>query len=67
MKKADILQKQFISTFTHEPSIDLPPIPEIRAQIFSIRITEEMVMKEIKEIDENKSMGFDEILTAIMN
>ena len=81
-EKAEILQKQFISAFTHEPSGDLPPFPERCAQTLSTRITEEMVMKEINELDENKSIGPDEIhakmlkelkeyivtpLTAIMN
>ena len=60
-EKAEILQKQFISAFTHEPSGDPPPFPERCAQILSTRITEEMVMKEINELDENKSIGPDEI------
>ena len=60
-EKAEILQKQFISAFTHEPSGDPPPFPERCAHILSTRITEEMVMKEINELDENKSIGPDEI------
>ena len=65
-KKAEILQKQFISTFTHEPSGDIPPFPERCAQILSTRITEEIVTKEIKDLDENKSMGPDEIHAVVV-
>ena len=61
-EKADILQRQFCSVFTKEPEGDLPDFPKrTDTSISDIIITKEMVAKEIKRLDPNKSFGPDEV------
>lgn len=59
--KANILQKQFLSVFTNEPPGDLPHFPDRCPQQLKLELTQEMVIKEIEQLDETKSMGPDEI------
>ena len=59
--KADILQNQFCSVFTKEPEGDLPEFqPRTDAKV-ELDLTLEMVKKELKSLNPNKSLGPDEI------
>ena len=61
-EKASILQDQFSSVFTKEPTGDVPTLGKLtNALIRSIEITAEMVEKELKNIKTNKSPGPDGI------
>ncbi|XP_066936708.1 uncharacterized protein [Clytia hemisphaerica] len=61
-EKANILQKQFFSVFTDEPEGELPDFPaSTDKKISDLFVTDEMMKKQIKLIDTNKSFGPDEI------
>ena len=61
-EKANILQRQFCSVFTKEPEGELPEFQtRTDAVIADILITKEMIQKLLKELDQNKSFGPDEI------
>ena len=61
-EKANILQKQFSSVFTREPDNDIPEI-EKRSNLIikDLTATEELVKREIMQLNVNKSCGPDEI------
>ena len=62
VEKANILQDQFSSVFTHEPEGELLPFStRTSASIFDILITKAMVHNEIIELSLNKSWGPDEL------
>ena len=61
-EKANILPQQFTSVFTHETTEDAPTMPSRTAVTMdTITVTAEMVLKEIRELNVNKSCGPDEI------
>ena len=61
-EKANILQQQFCSVFTKEPPGELPDFQRrTDTSLADIHITKEMVQKKLKELDQNKSFGPDEI------
>ena len=60
-EKADILQSQFSSVFTHEPSGDLPKFEQRTEKTFFLTITKDMVQKETNNSDASKAPGPDEI------
>lgn len=59
--KADILQNQFCSVFTREPNGGIPEFASRTDKEIEISITVEMIKKEIRSINVNKSIGPDEI------
>ena len=60
--KADILQQQFVSVFTHEPTGDIPTLTrKSKSNLIDINISKEMVRKEILKLGINKSCGPDGI------
>ena len=62
LEKANILQDQFSSVFTNETDTDIP-ILQSRTPftVENLLITAEIVTKEIKDLDVNKSCGPDEM------
>ena len=62
---ANILQKQFVSTFTDEPDGELPDF-ETRTtkNITSVTISSDKVRKKILQLDENKACGPGLLLTS---
>ena len=60
-EKAEILQDQFCNVFTKEPSQDLPEFAPRTEKHVEIDITVDIVRKEIKSLNINKSIGPDEI------
>jgi hypothetical protein len=63
-EKAEVLSQQFASVFTTEPDSQTSPIPAVPTRDFDeplmdCRITEEDVLKELRNLDPNKSMGPD--------
>ena len=61
-EKANILQRQFCSVFTHEPPGELPDFRSRTEKIIdNLVITEQMIREQIKMLDVNKSFGPDEI------
>ena len=61
-EKANILQKQFSSVFTRESDNDIPVIEKRTNLIIKdLTATEEMVKREIMQLNANKSGGPDEI------
>ena len=62
LEKANILQKQFSSVFTHEPEGEMPLLSNrSEASICHFNVTEEMVHDELLNLNINKSCGPDEI------
>ena len=61
-KKANILQKQLSSAFTREPEGEIPKL-DIRANtcINNLLVTEEMLRREIVNLNVYKACGPDEI------
>ena len=60
--KANILQNQFSSVFTHEPEGDIPRIASrTDSRIPNLYVTEEMVLNQLTKLNVNKSCGPDEI------
>eukprot|EP00111_Clytia_hemisphaerica_P012297 TCONS_00036119-protein len=59
--KADILQDQFCSVFTKEPDDSLPEFQSRTDSKVEFNLTLEMVKKELKGLNPNKSIGPDEI------
>ena len=65
--KANILQNQFSSVFTKEPPQDIPTIERrTDASISNLPITPELVQKEIKKLNVNKSCGPDGIHSRML-
>ena len=61
-QKADILQKQFSSVFTREPTGDVPQVPDRTAiTISDCTVDRELVLQEINNLNMNKVCGPDEI------
>ena len=61
-EKANILQRQFCSVFTKEPTGELPDFEKrTESVIGEIHITKEMIQNEIKHLNHNKSFGPDGI------
>ena len=62
VEKANILQKHFSSVFTREPDGDIPELEKrTTAQAPDIHVTIEMVSEQIKQLNQNKSFGPDNI------
>jgi len=59
--KADILQDQFCSVFTNEPAGSLPEFPSRTDTDVAFDLTIDMIKKELKDLNPNKSLGPDEI------
>ena len=60
--KAAILLKQFSSVFTQEATDRIPGIEKRTEKVVKdLHITEEMVLKELKSINKNKSCGPDQL------
>ena len=60
--KAAILLKQFSSVFTQEASARIPGIEKRTEKVVKdLHITEDMVLKELKSINKNKSCGPDQL------
>ena len=60
--KANILQDQFLSVFTNECSTNIPLLPSRTSAIVNnIHVTEDNVLKLLKELNVNKSVGPDEM------
>ena len=61
-EKANILQQQFTSVYTKEPAGKTPTLRSRSEKcVESMLITEDMVLKELKSLDPNKSIGPDDI------
>jgi hypothetical protein len=63
-EKAEVLSQQFASVFTNEPDPGTSPIPAVPPRVYEeeladCEITEEDVLKELQNLDPNKSMGPD--------
>ena len=57
-KKANILQKQFVSVFSKEPSAEVPVLDKkTEVNLPNINITKEMVWNETLKLNVNKSGG----------
>ena len=55
------MQKQFSSVYTREPDGDIPTFESrIESSITNLYVTEEMVRKELKNLNAIKSRGPDE-------
>ena len=60
--KANILQKQFVSVFTHEQEGNIPELKSRTTErIPNVVITEEMVRNEILSLNVNKSCDPDDV------
>ena len=60
--KANILQDQFCSTFTIEPTKNIPRLEKrTNVQIVNMTVTKEIIENEIKRMNVNKACGPDEI------
>eukprot|EP00111_Clytia_hemisphaerica_P017405 TCONS_00051474-protein len=67
VEKANILQKQFCSVFTHEPEGELPPFEKKTESMINIlEVSQETVIKQIKQLDANKSFGPDELHPSML-
>ena len=61
-EKADILQSQFCSMFTHEPEGEIPQLePRIGERLEKLVITQEWVLKALMKTNITKSCGPDEL------
>ena len=61
-EKANILQKQFSSVFTREPSGSIPSIPLRTTEVVNnLQISVGMVLSELKKLNVNKSCGPDAV------
>ena len=66
-EKANILQNQFSSVFTHEPEGDIPRIASrTDSSISGLYVTEEMVLNQLTYSNVNKSCGSDEVHPRIL-
>ena len=62
LKKANILQKQFLSVFTREPEGEIPLLGNRNeSSIFHFNLTQEMVRNELLNLNVNKLCGPNEI------
>ena len=65
--KAKILQQQFCSVFTQEPEGEIPYFgTKTHQNIYHLYISEDMVRKEITEINIHKAFGPDEIHSRML-
>ena len=61
-EKANILQQQFSSVFNREPDGDIPRIhSRADSSICDLHVTEDMIKKELINLNVNKSVGPDDI------
>ena len=61
-EKADILLKQFTGVFTQELNGEIPRLKlRTKSIISDLHITDDMVLKELKSLNVNKSCGPDEL------
>ena len=61
-EKANLLQKQFTSVFTHEPAGQIPILASrTNSRIAYLKITVDMVKKELLCLNTNKSTGPDDL------
>ena len=66
-EKANTLQKQFSSVFTKEPDGDIPRISRrCKATILVFRVTDDMTMKLIDDLNPNKSIGPDGVHARLL-
>ena len=66
-EEANILQKQFVSVFTKEPTARVPVLDKkTEVNLRNINITEELVRNEILKLNVNKSCGPDEMHPQIL-
>ena len=68
-EQADVLANQFSSVMVNEPDGELPDISDkelITPPLSSIHVTEEMVLKKLKNLDPSKSPGPDEIHPRVL-
>ena len=66
-EKANILQNQFSSMFTHEPKGDITRIASRNdSSISGLYVTEEMVLNQLTNLNVNKSCGPDEVHPCIL-
>ena len=67
IEKANILQKQFSGVYTREPDGDIPTLgSRTESSITNLYVTEEMVRKELKNLNAIKSCGHDEKHTRLI-
>ena len=66
-KKANILQQQFSSVYTREPSGEVPVLlARTTSTLETISVLKEMVAEEMRNTKEDKSCGPDEIHPRIL-
>ena len=68
-EQAEVLASQFSSVMVNEPDGELPDIPDKvleTPQLSSIHVTEEMVLKKLKNLDPTKSPGPDDIHPRVL-
>ena len=68
-EQADALAAQFASVMVSEPDGDIPTIPDkelLTPPLSSINITEDMVLKKLKNLDATKSPGPDQIHPRVL-
>ena len=68
-EQAEVLASQFSSVMVNEPDGELPDIPEKvleTPQLSSIHVTEEMVLKKLRNLDPTKSPGPDDIHPRVL-
>ena len=59
---SEILNKNFQSVFTKEPSFDVnQETPTPKQKLGGIKLTKDRVLKALKNLDKSKAMGPDEI------
>ena len=65
---SEILNKNFQSVFTKEPSFDTnQDTPTPKKRLREIKLTKKRVLEALKDLDKSKSMGPDEISPWILN
>ena len=68
-EQAEVLASQFSSVMVNEPDGELPDIPDKvleTPQLSSIHVTEEMVLKKLRNLDPTKSPGPDDIHPRVL-
>ena len=66
-EKANILQRQFCSVFTDEPSDSIPPFPaRTDKSIIDVEVTHDMVKDYLGKLNANKSCGPDDLHPRIL-
>ena len=68
-EQAEVLASQFSSVMVNEPDGELPDIPDKvleTPKLSSIHVTEEMVLKKLRNLDPSKSPGPDDIHPRVL-